>query len=47
MAIEEPDERKIHVRICGGSAGKPVLLPGSGRAGSVFSFFPCPIAARR
>ena len=28
VTTEEPDERKVHVRICGGSAGKPVLLPG-------------------
>ena len=25
---EEPDEGNLHVRICGGSAGQPVLLPG-------------------
>ena len=26
---EEPDEGNLHVRVCGGSAGQPVLLPGS------------------
>jgi hypothetical protein len=26
---EEPDEGNLHVRDCGGSAGKPVLLPGN------------------
>ena len=26
---EEPDEGNLQVRVCGGSAGQPVLLPGS------------------
>ena len=26
---EEPDEGNLHVRVCGGSAGQPVLLPGT------------------
>ena len=28
VCSEEPDEVALHVRICGGSAGQPVLLPG-------------------
>ena len=29
IRTEEPDEGNLHVRVCGGSAGQPVLLPGS------------------
>ena len=31
IRTEEPDEGNLHVRVCGGSAGQPVLLPGSRR----------------
>ena len=29
IRTEEPDEGNLHVRVCGGSAGQPVLLPGT------------------
>jgi len=29
LATDEPDERIAHIRVCGGSGGKPLLLPGS------------------
>ena len=30
IRAEEPDEGNLHTRICGVSAGQPLLLPGSG-----------------
>jgi len=35
---EEPDEGNLHVRICGESAGQPVLLPGSRPLAAQFVF---------
>ena len=29
VGTEEPYEGNLHVRVCGGSAGQPVLLPGN------------------